>query len=369
MQLYDNLKKLVSDNDAFYISNQIDHDGTHYEIFLYRLASYTDFLADDALEARGSMFLDGECVSRPMAKFFNHGECSQWPEHENTNWDEYTICQVKEDGSLISTWIDKSDKLRCKTKGSLHSEQAGMAQKYLENNSELYACLDFFTHNGYTVNLEIVSPDNRIVIAYPETKLVVLNIRETKTGDYLPLFGAMALDRGIEKYWVEYVTYINMHDVPSMNGANGEVIEGFVYEHPDTGHKVKCKTDRYVEIHHAKDDVNNPKRLMLCVLEEGSDDLRSLFDNDALTIKYIDDFEKMVFDEYNYMVSIVEMYYNHNKDLIQKDYAIKAQDRANHISKFFSLAMSMYSGKEVKYKEYMIKNRKSIFPEIKWSVE
>jgi len=352
MKLYEELKELVKNDEAFYISNQIDTDGTHYEIFLYRLASYTSFLQPSALESRGIMFLDGVCVSRTPEKFFNLGECSQWPEHKNTIWEDYIHCAVKEDGSLISTWIDKSNSLRCKTKGSLHSEQAVMAEEYLENNSELYACLDFFTHNGYTVNLEIVSPDNRIVIAYP-----------------LSLFGAMALDRGIKKYWVEYVTDINMHDVPSMNGANGEVIEGFVYEHPDTGHKVKCKTDRYVEIHHAKDDVNNPKRLMLCVLEEGSDDLRSLFDNDELTIKYIDDFEKMVFDEYNYMVSIVEMYYKHNKDLIQKDYAIKAQDKANHISKFFSLAMSMYSGKEVKYKEFMVKNRKSIFPEIKWSIQ
>ena len=368
MNLYKDLKKLVETNDAFYISNQVDF-GDVYEIFLYRLASYTDFQAAGAIEARGSMFLDGVCVSRPMEKFHNLQECMGWDEHKDTDWSEYTICQVKEDGSLISTWIDTSGELRCKSKGSLWSEQAQMAEAVILNDSKLNNALDFFARKEHTVNMEIVSPDNRIVIAYPETKLVILNIRDNHTGEYISKRDAKIMCPDINDYWVEYVNGVNMHDVASMNGVDGEVIEGFVYEHPDTGHKFKCKTDRYVEIHHAKDDVNNPKRLMQCVLEEGSDDLRSLFDNDELTIKYIDDFEKMVFDEYNYMVSIVELYYKHNKDLIQKDYAIKAQDRANHISKFFSLAMMAYNEKDIKYKEFMIKNRKAIFPEIKWSMQ
>ena len=366
--LYNELCELVRDNDAFYVSDQAD-GADHYEIFLYRLASYTDFQQEGAMEARGIMFKDGVCVSRPMEKFHNFHEISQWPEYKDTDWSEYTVCQVKEDGSLISTWIDSSDKLRCKSKGSLWSGQALMADEVLISDNTLRDSLDYFTRRGYTVNCELVSPDNRIVLPYTLTELVILNIRDTLTGTYLSKDDAYIMNPNIVPYWVEWTSGIDMKDVPSMNGLDGEVIEGFIFMNPYTNHKIKCKTDRYVEIHHAKDDINNPKRLMKCVLDEGSDDLRSLFENDPWAIKYIDDFEKMVFDEYNYMISIVEMYYKHNKDLIQKDYAIKAQDKANHISKFFSLAMMIYNGREVKYKEYMIKNRKSIFPEIKWTVD
>ena len=366
MELYNNLKSLMS-NDAFYVSNQVDHDGSLYEIFLYRLASYSDFQEAGGVEARGIMFSDGVCVSRPMAKFWNFTECNQWPEHVDTDWSEYSQCMVKEDGSLISTWIDKSNKLRCKSKGSLHSDQAKMAEEYLLY-SDILRSLYFFTRMGYTVNMELVSPDNRIVLSYPDTKLVVLNIRHNLTGEYLSKRDACIQYPSINDFWVKYVDGVDMVDVPSMNGVNGEVIEGFIYRHPDTGHMVKCKTDRYVEIHHAKDDVNNPKRLMTCVLEEGSDDLRSLFENDDLTLKYITEFEKMVFSKYNNMIDIVEDYYDDYKDLIQKDYAIQAQNKDYLVSRYFSLAMSMYSGKEVRYKDYMIKNRKFLFPEINWVV-
>lgn len=366
--LYNNLKKLVETNDGFYVSIHTDKE-YEYEIFLYRLASYTDFQEPDAIESRGIMFNEGVCVCRPMEKFWNLHECSQWPEHTNTNWDEYTECEVKEDGSLISTWRDRENLLRCKSKGSLFSVQAIMAQDYLNNNKEFFECLDFFSQNLYTINLELVSPDNRIVLAYPETKLVILNIRKIKTGKYLPRDEAIFHCAEIEKYWVEFVEDIKMEDVPAMSGTNGEVIEGFIYRHPITGHTVKCKTDRYVEIHHAKDDVNNPKRLLQCVLEEGSDDLRSLFENDKLTIKYIDEFEQEVFDKYNSMVMIVEDYFNSNKHLTQKEFAVNAQNRKTIINIYFSLAMSAFNGKHIKYKEFMIKNRKSLFPEINWVVE
>lgn len=366
MKLYDDLKELVEFNDAFYVSDQTDGED-HYEIFLYRLASYTDFQEAGAVEARGIMFLNGVCVSRPMEKFWNLGECSQWPEHKDTVWEEYTQCMVKEDGSLISTWVDTSGNLRCKSKGSLWSDQAIMAQEFLDDNPFFKDTLKEIANDGYTVNMELVSPDNRIVLSYPETDLVILNIRNTITGEYLSKRDAK-IRYNVDSWWVEYVNGIDMEEVPSLNGQDGEVIEGFIYEHPETGHKVKCKTDRYVEIHHAKDDVNNPKRLMMCVLEEGSDDLRSLFDNDILTIKYIDTFENMVFEKYNSIVKVVELYHKNNDDLTQKEYAVKAQEMIVP-SKYFSLIMMAYNGKEIKYKEFMIKNRKTLFPDIKWSVD
>jgi len=69
------------------------------------------------------------------------------------------------------------------------------------------------------------------------------------------------------------------------------------------------------------------------------------------------------------MIMVVEDYYENYKNLSQKDYAVTAQHENRIISNYFSLAMMAYNGKEVKYKEFMIKNRKSIFPDIKWSVE
>lgn len=82
--IYDALMDLVSKNEAFYYQD-FTLDGKVYRVFNYRLASYTDFLADFALEARGITFevscenRDAVCyrlVCRPMQKFFNLNEVS-----------------------------------------------------------------------------------------------------------------------------------------------------------------------------------------------------------------------------------------------------------------------------------------------------
>lgn len=79
--LYKNLCALPSQTDAFYSVDQVGADGFTYRIFLYRLASYSDWLYPGALESRGIMFRieeDGSTtlVSRPMEKFFNWKEMS-----------------------------------------------------------------------------------------------------------------------------------------------------------------------------------------------------------------------------------------------------------------------------------------------------
>lgn len=78
-ELYEALMALTA-NEAFYHIDQT-LDGFEYRIFNYRLASYTDFCAPNALEMRGIMFemKDGQPIrlaSRPPAKFFNYREVS-----------------------------------------------------------------------------------------------------------------------------------------------------------------------------------------------------------------------------------------------------------------------------------------------------
>lgn len=56
--LFSKLTKLVEKNSAFYSKDIISevNKTSVYRIFSYRLASYTDFTEDGALECRGIMF-------------------------------------------------------------------------------------------------------------------------------------------------------------------------------------------------------------------------------------------------------------------------------------------------------------------------
>ena len=194
----------------FYIEN------TYYRIFNYRLASYSDFLLPSSLECRGIMFVvdvDGKytnLVCRPMKKFFGLNENPFTSDLELSN---RTIANIyeKADGSLISTFLQNGE-LRLKSKMSLDSEQVIDATKWLNSpRNELFRkSLHKLALDNYTTNLEWISPLNRIVLLYPEPKLVVLNIRHNYTGEYLNFSDVVNEYEISEKYLISEVHCDNL---------------------------------------------------------------------------------------------------------------------------------------------------------------
>lgn len=360
--LYNDLMALVKNNEAFYFADQIFNDKT-YRIFNYRLASYTDFLAPSARECRGHTFeIDPSTdasirlVALPMEKFFNLNEC---PFTMNLDLSTIKEIQTKVDGSLMSTYHTTDDyadvnTLRLKSKGSLSSEQAIAAMKWLDTQPQFKESLAALTLGGYTVNLEWVSMEHRIVIGYPDAHLKVLNARDRANGVYL------------ERYFLEYIFDDKLAgtvqctdpaafvaSVPDMT----DDIEGFVVT-LESGLQFKVKTNKYLSLHHAKDSVNNPRRLFEAILDEGIDDLRSLFYTDAVVIKAIDDMQAKVDHLYNHMVSTVEGFYNANKHIDRKSYAIKGQQELERM--YFSIAMTLYQGRNPEYKLCLKKHYKEL---------
>ncbi len=353
-ELFDNLNRLVETNEAFY-SNDVSLLGSTFRIFNYRLASYTDFLEPGALECRGSMFqIDEEgnmlrLASMPMEKFFNLNEN---PMTMNMDLSKVVMLEDKADGSLISTYFvatPEETHLLCKSKGSLESDQARDASLYLEQHQDFANEIFSLAKLHYTVNMEWVAPHNRIVLPYMEPELRVLNIRNNWDGSYLDVSELHADYEEITHRWTErtttsdYEAFIGM--IPDMQN-----IEGYIARFED-GQRVKIKTNWYLALHHTKDNINSPRRLFEAVLEEATDDMKSLFHDDELAIKTIMEMEEWVEQKYNHMVDVVEKFYEANKDLERKDYAIKGQKELDKM--FFSLAMNKYIGREFSYKDFL----------------
>lgn len=353
--LYNDLMKLCSENEAFYFVDH-RHDGEIYRIFNYRLASYSDFLLPGALECRGHTFRISNCedtpylVSLPMEKFFNVGEN---PMTMDLDWSKVVRVDDKRDGSLISTvrtptgWILKS-------KGSLSSEQAVAASKWLAGRPEFSNKIQQLVHDNYTVNMEWTAPDNQIVLGYSEPSLRVLNVRDKVTGEYLYREDtAFTLEEWVDM--VEYGEEVNQEWID--NARNLTNIEGFILWFHD-GMKVKLKTDWYCHLHLQKEQITNPRRLFESVLNETSDDLKTLFGSDMLSISRIEEMEVKTRGLYNRLHKLVESFYQENKELSRKDYAIKGQQEL-HKDGVFSLAMNLYTGREMGLKEHLVKNYKS----------
>lgn len=347
-QLYVDLMALTKD-DAFYFQD-FDLEGVNYRIFNYRLASYTEFQKPGAMECRGVMFVVSDetpvrLASLPMPKFFNLHEN---PLTMNLDLSKVDTVEVKADGSLMSTYVHH-EYIRLKSKGSLFSEQAIDAMKWLETQPELAKRLKRLDLMGWTVNLEWCAPWNRIVIGYENAHLKVLNARHRETGEFM--------DRASLEDWCGRSHVIDRVDTNGLNVATFvqsipamlDDIEGYVARIGDLWFKVK--TEKYLSLHHAKDSVNNPRRLFEAILDEGIDDLRSLFYTDAVAMKMIDEMQDKVDHLYNHMVKTVEDFYAANKHMERKDYAIKGQTELDRL--FFGLAMTKYLDKPVDYKGFM----------------
>lgn len=363
-KLYNDLMNLCLEEgqEAFYFVDQV-RLGRTYRIFLYRMASYSEFLKPGALECRGHTFLldtdDAKSpealVSMPMNKFFNHGE-----NPFVMGLDLGTIVHVmdKLDGSLISTVRSHDNDFFLKSKGSLNSEQAQAATRLL--NTPEYSKLKSFCYilatTGFTVNMEYMAPDNRIVIGYAKPTLKVLNIRNNTSGDYLNVHDSLL---GMDEFIVA------SHPLPEdgekwladtyKSDAN---IEGFVAM-LSCGTWFKVKTEKYCALHHTKDSITIPRRLFEACVNGGADDLRAMFSTDEVAVMQINEMDEKVRSIYNRLHLNVYAFHASWKGEDRKTYAIAGQnDPVVQADGTFGLVMNLYLEKGANIEEFMIKNYK-----------
>ncbi|CAH1068093.1 RNA ligase and tail fiber protein attachment catalyst [Acinetobacter phage vB_AbaM_Kimel] len=349
-QLFENLMALVDPNDfsKFFYKDFTTNMGTQVRIFSYNYASYTDWLQDDALECRGIMFeMDGDkpvCImARPMQKFFNLDET---PFTQNLDLNKIAYGMVKADGSLISTYVDKGY-LRTKSKTSIFSTQAIEAQMLLSNidHVDLHnRCLEL-ANEGFTCNFEYVSPGNRIVIAYPERALILLNVRNNETGEYVP-YSELIRDPVLRRYVVESFPLSDTVDRSAMveEIRASEDIEGYVFVMED-GLTFKLKTAWYSNLHRVKDTINNDKDLFAVIVDGGSDDLKSLFEDDYSRNK-IETYEKIFFDYLRESLQELNSFNKIHAGSDRKTYAITSQAYFQSLAKpeLFGISMQQFGG-------------------------
>jgi len=179
----------------------------------------------------------GEVIAKPFPKFFNLGEM---PETYLSNLPTggYTVSD-KVDGSLGIIYY-YNGKWNVATKGSFSSEQAIKAQEMLKN----WNLTEHFSH--YTFLVEIIYPENRIVVNYgSQEKLVLLGAYRTHDESEINDLEVMSQITGLpirKDYDYTIDEIIALQKVLSKNE------EGFVIRF-DNGLRIKVKGEEYLKIH------------------------------------------------------------------------------------------------------------------------
>jgi T4 RnlA family RNA ligase len=223
---------------------------------------------------------------------------------------------------------------------------------------------------NYTVNFEYTSPLNQIVLFYSKSKLSVLSIRCHSNGD--TLFGDRLISflqenrfSAILENIVSFKTVPNsithqelIEDIRKETGGEGYVVE--IIPPNQKSYLVKVKTEKYLRLHHTRFSSCSSWHFFQCVIYEQTDDLRSLYTNAKDVLEKIQKIEDKTRPIYNQLVQTIELFYEENKHLSRKDYAIKVVN-TTQLKIYMPLIMNLYLGKENDYKKFSINHMKDIF--------
>lgn len=347
------------ESSPFYKRDTIGDDGQNYTIFSYRMASYSAWLQPYALDCRGIMFRGNELVSLPPEKFFNVEENPLAT--TDLFYHDCFVIMEKADGSLISTFIDANNQLRVKSKTSLDSDQANLAQVLLNQirvrNPAIARSMERIAMNGNTFNFELVGPGNPIVMGYPENQLVLLNVRSHQTGhtylcdepfldEFIRLLGAEQSPyiRPVRMFY-ETVRPFPVFEEQTFSETNHE---GYVVvvEKIDGGALwLKIKTKWYLNLHRLIYNQLDEKNVLKMIVDGVIDDtIYSLKELGAPRefIQGIILLEDQLSSALHRFIHRGINFYDEHKEKTRKDFAILAKETFRGQALSFSFAMWMF---------------------------
>lgn len=199
-------------------------------------------------QCRGLVTDETGVVARGFEKFFNLEEhhVSELP-----GSNDVVEITKKLDGSLILAfkYLHRGEnKLVVCTRGSFDSSQAKQAKVILVNQ---FPHVDLL--NGYTYLFEFVSPTNRIVVPYSETKLILLAIVQNKLEHGLPVeLDIEKLDKPSPFFEINKPLQTELFSLDSckkLQALNIPKEEGFVIRMPETNFRFKIKFEEYKRLH------------------------------------------------------------------------------------------------------------------------
>jgi RNA ligase len=325
----DEVRDIIKDNPNFILVDKGDYTVANY----VRSGNDTHPPVIDRntailRELRGLIFdsFTGKIISRRYQKFFNLGEREDVTEIDVT---QKHIILTKLDGSMITPIKTSNGNLYWGTKMGV-TDVSKQVDKFLIGKNNYIEFVNLCIDNDLTPIFEWVSNEQRIVLDYPVSDLVLVAIRHNYNGSYLPYTSVVV---NAMRYSINYVP---SYDIKRLNSDNPNHLhtdinafinriksleneEGGVIRF-DNGHMVKVKSDWYVSLHRAKSLLDNERDVVGIVLDNGEDDLYGLLsDNDKSRLKqFVDDVWRDIFE----FTKIVNVLYDYTSGMTRKEFAI-----------------------------------------------
>lgn len=266
----DQIKEAINGREEFIIAEREQYDVVNY---LVRKEDTFPSVVDEKTailrECRGLIFgKDGKVLSRGLHKFFNVNEIEETQSHHIDFSQAHTI-QEKLDGSFIRP-ILIGDHIRWASKMGI-TDVSMMAEEFVADKPNYKKFAYHCCYSGLTPIFEFCSRRQKIVIDYPKEDLVLLAVRNNRTGEYKSYQELLHLTKMFKLPLVKLFPIDDSTNIFNLvKGMTG--IEGFVISF-DNGFRVKCKTEEYCLYHKAKDSINLEKNVIATIVNDQIDDL------------------------------------------------------------------------------------------------
>lgn len=275
IKAHDNWEELLS-NAPYNLKISWDDD---FVLFKYSQID-SDFNEEICREARG-LILDArddfKVVRYAFKKFFNIDEGYA----DQLDWDT-AVATEKIDGSIMSVWYARG-KWRLSTNGKIDAFKAELngVGPYKTFGDLFESVLPLSTFENFNKvrcwTFELVSPYNKIVIDYSETKVYLLSIRDITNLWELPLDGVEILGDFLGVATPQRYNLNNEADYRKVVEQMPEGHEGIVVRDA-TGNRVKIKTLLYFQMHKAKNNgVITLERIVDLILKNDDEEFLSYF--------------------------------------------------------------------------------------------
>lgn len=356
--LYSDLMNLVHTSDGSFIIKDYpieNNPNQLFRIFTYDLPKYSEFLQPNAKNCRGTMFfIDNDkiqLVALPMKKFFSLGE---GPQSNKLKITDAAYAYLKIDGSLLTSYICPIDSiLKFKSKNMPTYLEYDLVKKSIPE--DLWMEISALTSTGISVDLEMTTPKNRVILEHTDYSVNVLKARKLEDGTDINIRSIEFSNQYpiISKYLVKSI------DIKTFD-MNSKEIEGCVLEMPD-GTMYKVKTIPYLKmvlVIGGQDRTKDQEYIYAATLHEVIDEIRSLYHYKNNSPNFpieeilanIDKVEAYAIKTYRELIEYINNFYEENKNLNRKDYAFKAKEEKG----FTSVLMQKYLGQKIDYKAIAI---------------
>jgi RNA ligase len=255
----------IEGRNEFIVADRDDHIIINYAVaFADTFAPVTT--VGDAIrrECRGLIFRksDGQIIRRPFHKFFNVGEKDETqPDVIQAVLDDASSLE-KLDGSMVAFYkVEPTGDLIPGSKMGI-TFITDLVNDFLKDNPNYAGFADAWINRGVTPIFEFCSRSQRIVIDYPEDRLVLTAMRFMKSGNYVPY---QFLKQYAELFDIEVVGELTFDQA-------ARDVEGVVLRTSE-GHMLKMKCESYVRIHKAKDKITVEKNAVAAIINNEIDDV------------------------------------------------------------------------------------------------